>query len=308
MTPEADARRYEERYEEIYKGLPPLDSPEYLQLLETAKPEELPAEVLVRAYRQLCQAEPHGAAAGATIEAMLVRHGSYYFSKVRFLAWSEVAGRKPWVDAEDLVADVMAKVCELLPGDRGRHAEKNWVVFTINLYRDVRRSYHGRKGAKGRAEQGESAEDGISLQSDAQTAARYKEGARPRRGGFDQTARIETVIAETVAKIQEPFLKKVAEDQFGPNPSLISSKSEKEAPQTLSVKLGVTRHKVERALKVARTLVRAALLSDPTLDLDEEWIRRYIDRAAVGSNDRARAPFVDLPVRKSMSKDESHEV
>jgi DNA-directed RNA polymerase specialized sigma24 family protein len=290
MTPGADARRYEERYEEIYKGLPPLASPEYLQLLETAKPEELPAEVLVRAYRQLCQAEPHGAAAMATID-MLVRHGAYYFSRVRSLAWNEVAGRKPWVDAEDLVADVMAKVCELLPRDRGRHAEKNWVVFTLNLYRDVRRSYQGREGAKGRAEQGESAEDGISLQSDAQTAARYKEGARPRRDGFDQTARIETVIAETVAKIQEPFLKKVAEDQFGPIPSLISSKSEKEAPQTLSVKLGVTRHKVERALKVARTLVRAALLSDPTLDLDEELIRRYIDPAADGSKDRAPRPL-----------------
>jgi hypothetical protein len=277
MTPEADALTYEERYEEIYKGLPPLDSPEYLRLLNTAKPEELPAEVLVRAYRQLCQAEPHGVAASATIETLLVRHGTYYFSRVRSLAWTDVVGRKPWVDAEDMVGDVMAKVCELLPGKMGRHAETNWVVFTLNRYRDARRTYYGREGAKGRAEQGESAEDGISLQSDDLTAARYKEGAGPRRDGFDQTARIEAVIANAVAKIREPFLKKVAEDQFGPNPSPISSRNESDAQQTLSGRLEVSRHKVERALKVARALVREALLSDPTLDLDEEWIRRYID-------------------------------
>ncbi|HEY9404240.1 MAG TPA: hypothetical protein VIQ24_16405 [Pyrinomonadaceae bacterium] len=276
MTPVADARTYEERYEAIYKGLPPLDSPEYLRLLETAKPEVLPAEVLVRAYRQLCQAEPHGKAASATIETLLVSHEAYYFSRVRALAWKEVSGRLNWVDPEDIVKDVMMKVCELLPKERGRHAETNWVVFTGQLYRDAWRRYFGREGARGRAEQGES-EDGISLQSDDLTAARYKEGIRPRRDGFDQTAQIEAVIAETVAKISAPFLKKVAEDQFSPNPTPISSGRERDAPQTLSGRLGVSRYRVERAREVARALVREALLSDPTLDLDEEWIRRYID-------------------------------
>jgi hypothetical protein len=106
MTPEADARTYEERNEAIYRGLPPLDSPEYLRLLETAKPEALPAEVLVRVYRQLCQGEPYGDAARATIERLVVRHEAHYFRKVRFLALKEAEGRKNWVAAEDMVQDV----------------------------------------------------------------------------------------------------------------------------------------------------------------------------------------------------------
>lgn len=277
MTPEPDARTYEERNEAIYRGLPPLDSPEYLRLLETAKPEALPAEVLVRVYRQLCQAEPYGEAARATIERLLVRHQAYYFRKVRFLASKETGGSKNWIDAEDMVHDVVVKVCEVLLRERGRHAETNWVVFTFNLYMDVWREYHGREGAKTRAERGEYDEDGISLRSDFEELARYVEGAGPRHSGFDQTARMKAVVAEMVAKIPDPFLRRVAEDQFGTDPTPISSRRKEDSYKTLSGKLGVSRHVVERALRQARKLAGAALLADPTLDLKEEWIRHFIN-------------------------------
>jgi hypothetical protein len=282
MTPKPDARKYEERFEAIYRGLPPLDSPEYLQLLETAKPEELPAEVLVRVYRQLCQAEPYGEAARATIERLLVRHEAYYFQRVRSLAMKDAAGRKNWIDAEDMVQDVMMKVCELLPQERGRHAETNWVVFITNLSRDVWRGYHGRDGARRRAEQGEYDEEGLSLRLDFEELARYIGGAGPRHSGFDQAARMRAVIDETVAKISDSFLRQIAEDQLGPDPTPISSRREENAPNTLSGKLGVSRHVIERALRRARKIVGAALLSDPTLDLKEEWIRRFINPTVGG--------------------------
>jgi hypothetical protein len=277
MTPEADARTYEERNEAIYRGLPPLDSPEYLRLLETAKPEALPAEVLVRVYRQLCQAEPYGEAARATLERLLVRHEAHYFRKVRFLASKEAGGRKNWVAAEDIVQDVLTKVCDVLLRERGRHAETNWVVFTINLYTDVRREYYGREGAKGKSERGEYDEDGISLRSDLEELAKYVEGAGPRHSGFDQTSRMKAVVAETVAKISDPFLRRVAEDQFGPDPTPISSRCKEDIHKTLSGKLGVSRHVVGRALRHTRKIVGTALLADPTLDLKEEWIRRFIN-------------------------------
>lgn len=293
MTPEGDARTYEERNEAIYRGLPPLDSPDYLQLLETANPEELPAEVLVRAFRQLWQAEPYSLAATATLERLLVRHEAYYLSRVRSLATKEAARRNNWVDAEDMVRDVVVKLCGSLRGKMGQHAETNWVAFTVNRFRDVRREYYGKKGAKGAAERGEYDEDGLSLRSDLEALASYTEGAGPRHSGFDQAARIEALVWETVAKIKDPFLKSVAEDQFGPDPSPISSRREQDAPKTLSAKLGASRDKVRRALVKARKIVGAALLADRTLDLKEEWVRRFINpKVGVGTprGSRTRPP------------------
>lgn len=286
MTPEDDSRDYTERYETIYRGLPPLDSPEYLHLLKDAKPEELPAEVLVRVYRQL----RHGEAAGATVEMLLVRHQAFYFQRVRNQARSDVSRRKDWVEVEDMVQDVMAKVCEALHGKRGRHAEANWVMFTLNLYRDVRRTYFGRNGARGSAERSDYDEEGLSLRADIEVLKRYAAGAGPRHSGFDQTALIEAAVAEAVKKIGDPFLRRVAEDQFGRDPTPISGRGERDGSGTLSAELSVSRHVVERALKKARKIVGAALLADRTLDLKEEWIRRFISPDGRRSSARASRP------------------
>ncbi|MDQ3180772.1 MAG: hypothetical protein M3Q33_09655, partial [Acidobacteriota bacterium] len=53
-------------YNRIFSELPPLDSPEYMTLLENASASDLPAQVLARAFRQLAVSGSE-AAANATL-------------------------------------------------------------------------------------------------------------------------------------------------------------------------------------------------------------------------------------------------
>ena len=60
-------------------------------MLETAAPEELPAQVLVRAYRQLCSAGAE-APARATLERLVASpYRSFYLGSVHKLAKRHVA-------------------------------------------------------------------------------------------------------------------------------------------------------------------------------------------------------------------------
>lgn len=73
-------------FEEIFSALPPLDSPVYLRMLDTTAPEELPAQVLVRAYRQLCSAGAE-VSARATLERLVASsYRSFYLGGIYRLA------------------------------------------------------------------------------------------------------------------------------------------------------------------------------------------------------------------------------
>lgn len=79
-------------FEEIFFALPPLDSPAYLRMLETAVPEELPAQVLVRAYRQLCGAGAE-TPAQATLERLVASsYRSFYLASIHRLAKMLILG------------------------------------------------------------------------------------------------------------------------------------------------------------------------------------------------------------------------
>src|SRR5688572_13210162 len=56
-----------DRNEALFQALPPLDSADYLNLLKSATAKDLPAPVLVRAYRQI----KAGPAAEATLDRLL---------------------------------------------------------------------------------------------------------------------------------------------------------------------------------------------------------------------------------------------
>src|SRR4051812_20241491 len=68
-----DRESRNDRNERIYQSLPPLGSPAYLNLLKSATAAELPASVLVRAYRQL-----HPSPAADATLARLLGHNERY--------------------------------------------------------------------------------------------------------------------------------------------------------------------------------------------------------------------------------------
>src|SRR5262247_1893964 len=109
-------------FEEIFAALPPLDSPEYLRLLNTATPEELPAQVLVRAYRQLCSAGAE-AEARATLGRLITgQHAGFYLKSIHTLAKTRVASGQYAYDADDLVQEAIKVIVKTLPAERGAFA------------------------------------------------------------------------------------------------------------------------------------------------------------------------------------------
>jgi hypothetical protein len=78
-------------FQGIFEALPPLDSPQYIAPLNTASATDLPAQVLARAYRQLCAAGSEDASR-ATLTRLVGSGGKYgYLAAVRRLAFIEVA-------------------------------------------------------------------------------------------------------------------------------------------------------------------------------------------------------------------------
>lgn len=103
-----------ERNERIFAALPKLGSEEYLALLRRVPARDLPAPVLVRAYRQLGS----GRAAEATLERLLLNDATYgYLRPLRRMAPRKVSARD-WFSADDLVDPAIGEIALALAGPR----------------------------------------------------------------------------------------------------------------------------------------------------------------------------------------------
>ena len=131
----------------IFQALPPLDSGAYLEHLEQASLDQLPAEVLVRAYRQL---PPGSLASRATLARLFSKDSrnrwTYLGPLCRYLR--RIAEGKEYKDS--LQASLL-KILETLLTNTGASAERAWNAFCRGRAVDARRESHGRsrKNAKG---------------------------------------------------------------------------------------------------------------------------------------------------------------
>jgi hypothetical protein len=108
----------------IYGGLPPLNSPEYRAYLQRATAAELPAQVVVRAYRELIRSG-NTDAADATLERLLAHDDEYrYLAPVRRLAEKRRPVSDGAVAEEDLVHATIVRILETLSTPRGAYAER----------------------------------------------------------------------------------------------------------------------------------------------------------------------------------------
>jgi hypothetical protein len=263
-------------YETIFAALPPLDSPEYLHLLDTATASELPAPVLVKSFRQLADAGAD-AAASVTLERLVASsHRETYLLVVRKLARQRVARGQYAYDAEDLFQEAVKEIVRTLPTERGAFAETNWVTFCKHCFEDGWRNLNGRRGEKIRGERVEALTDPAS--GKVSDPFEVTGDLIPWHVAVRQSKVpwLEDFVQRTIAEFKDPLMRRVAEDQFGPAPSPISSgRSETDKPP-LTEQLGVDRYRISRALKQARAKLFAALIKQKQKELDLDWLRnRY---------------------------------
>lgn len=263
-------------YETIFAALPPLDSPEYLHLLDTATASELPAPVLAKSFRQLASAGAD-AAARVTLERLAAsNHREAYLLVVRKLARQRVARGQYAYDAEDLFQEAVKEIVRTLPTERGAFAETNWVTFCKHCFEDGWRSLNGRHGEKIRGERVEALTDPASgIVNDPLEVT----------GDFipwhvavlqSKVPWLEDFVRRTIAEFKDPLMRQVAEDQFSPDPSPISADRTKTGKLPLTEKLGVDRYRITRARDRAQAKLFAALIKQKEKELDLDWLRsRY---------------------------------
>lgn len=264
-------------FNRIFAALPPLTSPQYIELLETASAADLPAQVLARAYRHLCAAGCEGAA-NATLARLVGSGGKYgYLASLRRLAFREVGRGQYWYDADDLMQAAVIEIVKTLPTPRGELAERAWVLFTHQRFQDGWRELNGRRGEKIR---GVRAEPTVNRETgEVSDPVEETDGASAPwhvRAEASELPWLENFIRETVAKIADPLIRRVAEDQFGDDPSPISAGASAGGKPPLTEQLGENRFKIYRARDNAKARLAAALLAQRQHEIDAEWLRRFL--------------------------------
>jgi DNA-directed RNA polymerase specialized sigma24 family protein len=263
----------------IFESLPPLDSPEYLALLTTSAATELPAQVLARVYRQLRRASADEVAQ-VTLSRLVANDDKYgYLRSIRLLAARRVARNQYWYEAEDLVQAAIAEVVKTLATQRGSLAETAWVLFCRHCFEDGWRVLNGRRGEKLRGERVEASPDEESEdvfdpveETDGATAPWHVSAEE------SQLPWLEEFIRRTVSEFIDPLIRQVAEDQFGDDPSPLSSGRSRGGKLPLTEQLGADRFRIYRALRVARARLGAALLVQKERTIDIEWLRQLLHR------------------------------
>jgi hypothetical protein len=278
-------------YEKIFAALPPLDSQEYIEYLETASTEELPAQVIVRAYRQLCNARREDAMR-ATLDR-LVDHQYGYLKPIRHLAKQWVPPNQSWHGADDLTQAAIAEMLEVLPTERGALAEVAWVRFSENCLADAWRKHNGRRSEKLTIKIGDkrvpvtfeksnSAGEGSDI-ADAENdavdpieltdgeAAPWHVGVRP-----SDVPAIERILKETIALMPDLLMRYIAEDCISEDPSPVSAGTSAGGKSPLTEQTGKSKDQVSRARINVRSRLAAALLASKEIQINREWLRKFL--------------------------------
>jgi hypothetical protein len=296
----AATQRRHERLSAIFDSLPPLGSRGYLDHLRTAPSGALPPEVAVRAYRQLVEAGDREGAIATRDRLLDATHD--YFRELRFKASQMVVRGQAAVEEHDLVMGAVVRVLELLPGERGRFAERYWKTFIVQRLRDEWREMHGRDGEE--VEPIRRRTHGSPMAGDEPGRIDYTDPAQEvsdqdadyaywhGHADGEERARTYRQIEATLARVFESFAegsleRLVAEDQYGDTPSPIDRDTRSADPQTpLTERLGVDRFKISRALRRVKMVLAAALLQD--LSPDDRERLDYLIRPVRAKTTRAK--------------------
>lgn len=256
----------QKRIDEIFKALPPLGSKNYLEHIKKARASELPAQVLVRAYRQLPRGSPE---ANATLARLLGNYDRYGYLAPLWQAAKYRLSDRDWFGPEDLVARAIEEIVSTLGGPRGKGADTAWVAFLHQRLEDAYRAMVGRRGERQDVEKVEPYldEESGKLVHPAEEIASDMAPATGWHGKVDEnnTQWMEEFVARELAKIADDRIRGVARDLFSAQPS---------AMDALSERYGVDRFQIHRWREIARTKIYAALQRQNERDIDISWLKR----------------------------------
>jgi hypothetical protein len=283
--------RETDKYDALFKQLPPLKSHDYIRLLEGPDVEKIPPEVLARCYRQLCAAN-HREGMEITFRA-LTRNGNLRKLRRFINKMSHLDQNK--FDSEDLEQKAWIKIWTTLPTSRGAYAEINWLVFAKQRIVEAFDEEFGKKASKLKVKIGEEnvliklvgSIDSQNSENSNETYDLFEiissdEAADAAPGHARLTANeiplIEKIIRETINKIPDDFLRKLAEDQFGGNPSPISGDRSKTGKIPLTEQFGFDRDYISRRIHDVRVRLAAALKTNSHLEFDDEIIQKIFKK------------------------------
>lgn len=252
------------RVDELFEALPPLGSKEYLERIKQAPATELPAQVLVRAYRQL----PIGSVeANATLSRLL---GNYdrdgYLAPLWQAAKYRLSGRESF-GVEDLVARAIEEIVETLGGPRGNGADTSWIAFLRQRLEDAYRSMVGRRGERQEPERAEPTANEEGEPVDALEQVASEQAAATDWHGRVEANNVdwlEQFVARELAKIPDDSIREVARNLFSAEPSSMKE---------LEARYGVDRFQIYRWREIARTRIYAALQRQNERDIDISWLK-----------------------------------
>ena len=302
-TPFVETETNGDKFAAIFATLPPLGSAEYLKVLERAPVHELPAQVLVRAFRQLILAGSEEAA-NATFVRLLASPQHNYLKAVRRKAHEQVMDGQYVYDEEDLIQETLKQIATTLPTKRGELAEVAWVLFSTQRLEDAWRSLNGRNGEKfgwkrlepvADQETGDIIDPLDQLDGDSISClVRLRESNLPW---------LEDFIQGTVANISDPVIRLIATDQFGDDPSPISSGMSAGGKPPLTDQTGLSRFQVRRAVLSAKARLAAQLLSQREQEIDSDWLKGFLPH--LGKPAEILTGFADDNSSNTFSHDKS---
>ncbi len=261
-------------YEFLFQRLPPLDSPEFIEFIQTATASDLPPEVLVRAFRQL---PPASHTSRLVLERLFQKRGECWDYLGPAVALARRRSRRfPRDEYQDLLQDAVERILRILPTDRGKYAEHSWNAFCYHELIEAWRAKYGRRGERYPLE--EQADD---ENKELQDLAIYCRGVPPWHGLAEPNAvtEIEAVARRTIAAIPDDFQRAVAKEAWfrDRHPRVSGNSKDDGDPPLTTVFPANSRFQIGRALRCVNAQLAAELLAEPSLEWTDD-LRCLLDR------------------------------
>ncbi|HEY4304673.1 MAG TPA: hypothetical protein VGM82_09410 [Gemmatimonadaceae bacterium] len=257
------------REERIFQSLPPLDTPDYVAFVKSARRDDPPASVLARAYRQLAA----GDAADATLTRLANRRDPpgyllYVVAKAR-RARRRLGSYTP----DDLVANTVGEIVTTIRGPVGKIAEGAWGLYLQTCLASAYRALVGRTGFRAGPRMETDVMDRRSQDEGDDDAWAESESARTWRARVEPSDLewLESFIERTMNKIPYDDVRAIALDLFSEKPSAVSSTTPND-PKTLTGRFGVNRATIYRWQNTARCMLYDALDRQDERDIDLSFL------------------------------------
>jgi hypothetical protein len=258
------------RHEALFAAVMQMEEDDLIQRVRSAPKENLPAEVLARAYRELWLAErfvPAEAVANRLLGAR-TQDSAEGVGAPEYMRWLLIAAEKfvspksAWREAADLYQGALRQIIRALRGKKGAQAHTAWKGFCMHRLSDARRE-RTRKDPRVVGLEAEDPSSGelVNLGDTAEESPWQGSTAPDREEELTAFLR-----ARLVEAVKDPRVLEIGLDQFFGDPSPIDVVDPERPDRVpLTEQFGLNRFQIYRLAKKAQVVLRRAA---------EEWTER----------------------------------